>query len=131
MQASTSSSTGGVLASAREVLLGFHADVRISVLVPDGERWVMSYQAGHNLASQKRYTELIDDTLAGGVLRGGEALHVPDVTEQRGFKPNPHATRPFRCMSSVLHRVPRRRDRSGDEHADGWAALIRVLPSIQ
>jgi GAF domain-containing protein len=135
----------GVLASAREVLLGFHADVRMSVLVPDGERWTMRYQAGHNLASQKRYAELIDDTLAGGVLRGGEALHVPDVTEHHGFRPNPQATRPFRCMSSVpikeggaaiavLNVISGDRaafDRVEERYIESLAAVIAVAMSMQ
>lgn len=90
----------GILDPARDVLQGPHDDIRISVLLPQGDRWTMIWCAGHSLDGQKKYAAPIADTLSRVAYESGEATYWPDVTEDDRFSANPNATRPFHSMLS-------------------------------
>jgi hypothetical protein len=90
----------GILAPARDVLQGAYDDIRISVLLMDGDRWRMVWAAGHSLDGQRKFNPKIADTLAGVVFESGEPQYWPDVEQDDRFKAVPAATRPFHSMLS-------------------------------
>jgi len=92
----------GVLQPARDMLAEeTAADVRLSVLVPEGKTFRMLWAAGHSLEGQKKYRPAIADSLARIALEEGVPQVWDDVCTDQRFKPNPHATRPFRSMVSI------------------------------
>jgi hypothetical protein len=90
----------GIISPARDVLQGPHEEIRISVLLPDGDRWRMVWSAGHSLDGQRSYNQRIADTLSRVAYEEDEAQYWPDVTKDDRFRPSPQATRPFHSMLS-------------------------------
>jgi GAF domain-containing protein len=90
----------GIVEPARDVMQGPHEDIRISVLLPEGDRWHMAWSAGHSLDGQSHYNERIVDTLSRDPYESGESEYWPDVTADERFRVNPRSTRPFHSMLS-------------------------------
>jgi hypothetical protein len=90
----------GILEPARNVLAPDEA-VRLSVLLPHEDWFVMVWAAGHSLPGQQKYRVPIKDTLSRLAFESGE-LHVwEDAAEDDRFKQNPKATWPTRAMISI------------------------------
>jgi len=90
----------GIIGPARDVLQGPHEEIRISVLLPEGDRWRMVWCAGHSLDGQRNYNQRIADTLSRVAYEEDESQYWPDVTQDDRFRPNPQANRPFHSMLS-------------------------------
>lgn len=92
----------GILEPARDVLAhDASPDARLSVLLPDGDDFVMRWAAGHTLPGQTKYRVPIKDTLSRVAYESGE-LHIwDDVTTDDRFVASPGATRPVRAMISL------------------------------
>lgn len=90
----------GIISPARDVLQGPHEDIRISVLLANGDRWKMVWCAGHSLDGQRKYDQRIADTLSRVAYESDEAEYWADVHQDDRFTPNPMATRPFHTMLS-------------------------------
>ena len=94
----------GILSAGRDVMQenGHAADLRMSVLLADGDQFKMYWASGHNLHSQKKYEQPIAKTVARIAYEKKVFQVWKDVTEEeRGFHKNPHATRGFRAMVSI------------------------------
>ena len=91
----------GILEPARDVLAN-HPDehVRLSVLLPDGDCFVMVWAAGHTLPGRSNYRVPIKDTLSRLAYESGEPQTWQDVTEDDRFEQNPKATHPTRSSGS-------------------------------
>lgn len=90
----------GIIEPARDVMQGPHEDIRLSVLLPVGDRWRMAWSAGHSLDGQRMYNERIVDTLSREPYESGEPMYWSDVTADDRFRGNPQASRPFCSMLS-------------------------------
>lgn len=90
----------GIISPARDVLQGPHEEIRISVLLPQDDRWRMVWCAGHSLDGQRNYNERIADTLSRVAYEEGDSQYWPDVTKDDRFRTNPQAQRPFHSMLS-------------------------------
>ena len=96
----------GIISPARDVLQeGVHEDIRISVLMPDGDRWRMEWCAGHSLEGKLNYNERIVDTLANVAYQSGEPQYWPDATRDVRFRPTATSARSFLSMLSHPIRV--------------------------
>lgn len=96
----------GILGPARDMLmLPAKEDVRLSVLVPDGECFRMPYAAGHRLPSQRKFELKIDESMARFALYDGEARYWPDVTAEAQYRRHPRGERPWRTMVSLPIKV--------------------------
>lgn len=92
----------GILEPARDVLASHPgAHVRLSVLLPDGDCFVMVWTAGHTLPGQSKYRVPIKDTLSRLAYESGEPQAWEDVTEDDRFEQNPKATHHTRSMISI------------------------------
>jgi hypothetical protein len=92
----------GILAPARDMLTRHaHDCIRLSVLSPHGEDFVMDFWAGHNLTSAKKFRIARGDSMSSVAFSSGKTETWDDVTEDDRFKHHPLATRPTRAMLSV------------------------------
>lgn len=96
----------GVLEAAREFIeRGPDEEVRLSVLVPDGNDFVMRWAAGHRLESQRKFRQPIDEMFARFSYRSGDVELSDDVQTDERWKPLAKATRPYRSLVTVpIHR---------------------------
>jgi hypothetical protein len=109
----------GILQPARDSMQGrVRGDVRLSILVSEGDQFRMLWSAGHNLESQSKYRLPIADSLAGQVLASGIPKVWADVEDDPAFKRHPKATRSFRSMVSLPIRI-----------GDGVGAVFNVISS--
>ena len=90
----------GIVSPARDVLQAPHEEIRISVLLPHGDRWRMAWCAGHSLDGQRNYHERIADTLSRVAYETDESQYWPNVTKDNRFRANPQAQHPFYSMLS-------------------------------
>jgi hypothetical protein len=92
----------GVLETAREFIeRGSDEEVRLSVLVPDGDDFVMRWAAGHRLESQRKFRQPLDEMFARFSYRSGEVEVSDDVTTDERWKPLAKATRPYSSLVTV------------------------------
>jgi hypothetical protein len=94
----------GILEPARDLITDKQAvHVRLSVLLPrdDGERWSMSFAAGHSITGKAKYEQRIVDTRSRHAYETGRAQHWPDVMSDSGFRQNPRASHETRAMLSL------------------------------
>lgn len=90
----------GILEPARNVLAPSE-NVRLSVLLPDDDCFVMAWAAGHSLPGQQKYRVPIKDTLSRIAYETGEAQSWSDAQDDDRFQQNPRATWPTRAMISI------------------------------
>ena len=70
----------GILEPARDLLTQApDENVRLSVLVPEGEHWRMMWSAGHSLAGREGYNQPIANTLSRHALETGRTQKWDDV----------------------------------------------------
>jgi GAF domain-containing protein len=92
----------GILAPARELLRQAPGeDVRLSVLVPEGQDFVMRWAAGHRLASKQNFRMRIGDSFSRFAYTSGEIVYSEDVDVDPRFRPHPRAERPYRSIISL------------------------------
>jgi GAF domain-containing protein len=92
----------GILEPARDVLANDPDEhIRLSVLLPDEDCFVMAWSAGHTLPGRSKYRVPIKDTLSHLAYESGEPQAWKDVTEDDRFKQNPKASHPTRSMVSI------------------------------
>jgi GAF domain-containing protein len=92
----------GILAPAKDMLTHHPADeVRLSILVPEGERFRMRFSAGHSLVSARKFSVPIKDSISRVAFDAGEAMTWHDVHEDDCYTEHPKATRQTRAMISV------------------------------
>lgn len=97
----------GILEPARDLLAdrSFEEHVRLSVLLPVEDCFVMVWAAGHTLPGRSKYRVPINATLSRLAYESGQPYDWEDVTEDDRFEQNPKATHPTRSMVSIpLHR---------------------------
>lgn len=96
----------GVLLPARDMLPNWPGeDIRLSILVPRGDRFTMPWAAGHRVESQQKFSLPIKTSLSRFAFEEG-VTHVWDnVAEDHTWQPHPEATRPFCSMVSMPIRV--------------------------
>jgi hypothetical protein len=135
----------GILQPARDLLMKDPAaDVRLSVLMPSGERWKMVFAAGHSVAGQTKYNERIADTLSRLPLETGETHKWSDVIEDDRFRLNPKATREIHAMISlplwagdnrvgvlnVVSSLPDLFDQAEFSYVESLASIVSVAISV-
>lgn len=92
----------GILEPARDVLANRPDEhIRLSVLLPDENCFVMAWSAGHTLPGRSKYRVPIKDTLSCVAYETGESQSWRDVTEDDRFKQNPKASHQTRSMVSI------------------------------
>jgi len=94
----------GVLHPGRDMLMKNQprgADVRLSVLVPDGAEFVMAYSAGHTPEGHARFRMRIAESFSRHAYEQGTIVASPDVEQDPRFKAHPRATRNYRSIVSV------------------------------
>jgi GAF domain-containing protein len=92
----------GVLGPAREFLQQAPGeDIRLSVLVPEGEDFRMEWAAGHRLASKAAFRLPIAHSFSKIALESGETAGSHDVAQDPRFAPHPRAERPYSSIISI------------------------------
>jgi hypothetical protein len=92
----------GILEPARDVLANDPDEhIRLSVLLPSGDDFVMVWAAGHSLLGQTKYRVPIKDTLSRVAYESDEIQIWPDVLKDDRFTQNPKATHLTRSMISM------------------------------
>lgn len=113
----------GILEPARDLLANDGGEyVRLSVLLPYDENFIMVWAAGHTLPGQSGYRVPIKDTLSRVAYESGEPQAWDDVTEDDRFEQNPKASNPTRSMVSIPLRH--------GEHVIGVLNAIASQPSV-
>lgn len=108
---------GAVLDPARGFLARAPGEeVRLSVLVPDGDDFKMRWAAGHRPLSKANFRIRINDSFAGRAFHLRETQRCPDVTKEPTFTPHPKATRPYKTIVSTPVKM-------GDEVAGALNAI--------
>ncbi len=101
----------GILEPARELIRTRQIDdVRLSILVPDGEDFVMAFSAGHTLESKTNFRLAIDSSFSQGAYRNNLIVWSGDLTSDERFTRHPKATRE-RDYNSIICVPIRRGDR--------------------
>lgn len=113
----------GVLQPARD-LLTYEDEIRISVLVPDGEErnFTMAFAAGHSLASLQQFSLPIADSFSGLTFTRGEIHWSNDVDADPRYRPHPRARqgREYGSLASVPIKV-----------GDKTVAVLNVISTRQ
>lgn len=91
----------GILNPARELLRQAPGeDVRLSVLVPEGQEFTMRWAAGHRFASKQSFRLRINDSFSRFAYTG-DIAYSEDVDADDRFEPHPRAERPYRSIVSA------------------------------
>ncbi|HEY0318414.1 MAG TPA: GAF domain-containing protein [Solirubrobacterales bacterium] len=94
----------GILIPGRDVMQenGRPSDLRMSVLIPSDDHFLMVWASGHSLEAKQKYNVPINQTIAR-VAYDKKAIQVWNNApqEERGFVKNPKATRGFKSMVSI------------------------------
>jgi transcriptional regulator with GAF, ATPase, and Fis domain len=92
----------GLLEPAHAILANkVRGEVRFSVLVPQGDEFVMRHALGHDVASRRAFRLRIHESFAGLAYNEREVKHSPDTTHDERFTPHPRA-RPGREYRSIV-----------------------------
>jgi len=94
----------GILHPGRDMLMNNQprgADVRISILRPDGTDFVMAYSAGHTTEGHARFRMPIGESFSRHAYEQGTVVVSFDVEEDQRFKPHVRATRPYGSIVSA------------------------------
>jgi GAF domain-containing protein len=92
----------GLLAPAREFLIQAPGeDVRLSVLVPEGQDFRMKWMAGHRLVSKQDFRLRIGESFSRFAFQTGQIESSEDVDSDPRFQPHPRAERPYYSIISV------------------------------
>jgi hypothetical protein len=98
----------GILEPARDLIRARHAeDIRLSILVPDGDDFVMAFAAGHTLDSKRNFRLAIDESFSKWAYRNDLIVWSGDLHNDDRFTPHSRAT-PARDYNSIIC-VPIRR----------------------
>jgi GAF domain-containing protein len=112
----------GILQPARDFLMQRpNEDVRLSILVTDGQDFVMPFSAGHSLESAQRFRLPIAASFSRSAYETGRIQWSGDLENDDRFTPHPRA-RPERAYHSIIS-VP---VRSGD-HTVGVFNVLSTL----
>ncbi|MBA2360369.1 MAG: GAF domain-containing protein [Actinobacteria bacterium] len=92
----------GMLEPARDLIRTRQdEDVRLSILVPDGDEFVMGFAAGHTLESKTNFRLRIDDSFSKWAYRNKEIVWSGDLENDDRFIRHPKAT-PEREYNSII-----------------------------
>jgi GAF domain len=94
----------GILHPGRDMIMGNQprgADVRISILRPDGPDFVMAYSAGHTPEGHARFRMPIRESFSRLSYEQSRIALSSDVEADRRFTPHVRATRPYGSIVSV------------------------------
>jgi GAF domain-containing protein len=94
----------GILQPTRDLLRSHQQeDVRLSIVEPDGDEFVMPFAAGHSLESQRRFRLRIEDSFSKWAYRNGLIYWSSDLANDERFTPHPRAAagRDYNSMISV------------------------------
>lgn len=91
----------GILSPARDVLAPAGEAIRLSVLLPVDDDFVMSWAAGHSLPGRQKFRKPIKDMLSRLALETGKTYTWDDVEGDNRWEPNPKASAPTRAMVSI------------------------------
>jgi GAF domain-containing protein len=112
----------GVLAPARFGLsIKPNEEIRLSVLVPDGENFRMLFESGHSLGRKENFS-LSKASIAGHAFESGELQWTNDVESDDRWHPHPKATtsRGYCSLASMPIGV-----------ADETVAVLNVVSSVK
>lgn len=94
----------GILIPGRDVMQenGCSSDLRMSVLIPSNDSFLMVWASGHSVEAKQKYEVPINQTIAK-IAYERQTIAVWDnaPNEERGFVKNPKATRGFKSMVSI------------------------------
>lgn len=92
----------GVLEPARDLIRTRQdEDVRLSILVPDDDEFIMAFAAGHTLESKTNFRLAIDDSFSKWAYRNKEIVWSGDLENDNRFIRHPKAT-PEREYNSII-----------------------------
>lgn len=94
----------GILHPGRDMLMRNQdrdEDVRISVLVPDGQDFVMRYSAGHTPEGHAQFRTRIADSFSRHAYEQGTIVASADLHQDERFRAHPRATRDYHSIVSV------------------------------
>lgn len=94
----------GILHPGRDMLMTNQprgADVRISILRPEGSDFVMAYSAGHTPEGHAKFRMPIAETFSRHACEQGRMVVSFDVEDDQRFTAHPRATRPYGSIVSA------------------------------
>lgn len=92
----------GVLEPARDLIRTRQSeDVRLSILLPDGDEFIMAFAAGHTLESKTNFRLAIGDSFSKWAYRNKEIVWSGDLETDDRFTRHPKAT-PLRDYDSII-----------------------------